>query len=341
MYRETLTRAIFGAFAIATLSTGCAGIEASKKKEDPRVVALQSRLEEVERTNGRLNARVEELEDQIFLLNDRVEAHRIALYRRGTIRPDPARNSPPSPVTSYYPPGSEGSGVRDARPRRPVTRIPLEDGAEPAPANGVITNRVRSGRGQEEVVITEDQYRKDFGASRAAAPSRSTSTGGSSGRAPQPDVTDERLSTTKPSEPKPKAAPPTSAPPERPYKSGLAGYREALAAYRDGRYSVALAGFEAFLASNPEEDYVDNALYWIGECQYGLGSLDDAVRTFERVMREQPFGNKVPDSMLKMSLALDRLGERERATRVLQQLTERYPMTNAARLGAEKLEKRN
>ena len=82
---------------------------------------------------------------------------------------------------------------------------------------------------------------------------------------------------------------------------------------------------------------MDNALYWIGECHYGLGDFTRAVSFFERVMEEQPDGNKVPDAMLKMSLALDQLGNRDRAEQVLETLTQRYPMTNAAQLGAKRL----
>ena len=64
--------------------SGCAH-QATKDEAAKRVTQvdkLESRIEELERTNGRLSVRLEEMEDEVFLLQDRVEAHRLALRRR-------------------------------------------------------------------------------------------------------------------------------------------------------------------------------------------------------------------------------------------------------------------
>lgn len=336
---------------VATLaSTGCATTASADKGYADRAKKLQSRLEDVERTNGRLTVRVEELEDQLFLLNDRVESTRIAMQRRSTARrPTYVARGPqapqPAPET-YYAPGDYER--RYVRPRKTVVRKPSKRfKLHHEERNAAIVRETRQGAQAapaptnvgKEVVIDEAKYRKMFPGDRTVGGSSSAPKRGA-----QPRVTEEKLRPGKVA-----AAPVKRSPTpqvrskvvtRRARKSGLAGYRESLAAYRSGRYQDALSGFESFLGAKPKDDYVDNALYWIGECHYGLGDYSAAVKYFERVMREKPDGNKVPDAMLKMSLALDRVGKAERATGVLQKLTQRYPLTNAGRLGMQKLKNR-
>lgn len=349
-----------GALALMlSLSTGCAHSPGAAKKQQDELGAMQARLDEVERTNGRLTVRVEELEDQLFLLNDRVEAHRLALQRRGFMRDNQAiamapRAPSPAPET-YYVEGQGDETVQTPRPQRQVTRIPLGAKAQPEAASPRAATKPepkpREAEPQiEDVVYTEEQYRELVGefeeAPRRQSPSNNAAPT-SYGRQAQAPVTSERLNAAKKNEPssEPVAAkeeilerrfspeqPSTTAP-----KAGLAAYRDALAQYRAGNYQEALTGFESFLAAGPKEDYVDNALYWIGECHYGLGHYAQAIAQFERVIKEQSDGNKVPDAMLKMSLAIERVGQRERAVKVLNQLIERYPLTNAASLGKKRL----
>lgn len=362
------TRPYMSALLIATLfgglTTGCAHT-ATQSKQSEQERALQARLDEVERTNGRLSVRIEELEDQLFLLNDRVEAHRLALQRRGFMRDRALALAPqapgPAPET-YYVDGQDtaANNVQTPRAQRQVTRIPLGTKNVTAPtkperqeSEPATARAAEPSSDVQDVVYSEKQYR-DFAGEPARsqddAPSRSSASNTSSyGRQAQPPVTDERLgAASAKSSPAParellekRFAPepektPSSAPSAAP-KGGLAAYRDALAQYRAGNYQEALTGFEGFLAAGPKEDYVDNALYWIGECHYGLGHYADAITQFERVLNEQADGNKVPDAMLKMSLAMERVGQRERALKVLNDLVSRYPMTNAAGLGKKRL----
>ncbi len=330
---------------------GCATTQAGAPAQADEALAMRARLEEVERTNGRLAVRVEELEDQLFLLNDRVEAHRLAMQRGGFMRANPVAYAPqapqPAPETYY-------EGTRAQPPQRPVRRIQLgaqQQEADYAPPVSTQEEPAASApreEEEEEVVISDDRL-QELGlqptrrpqVASAAAPSR----GPDGSRQPQPEVTQERLKPGTPSaapEPQRQPAAPVSAPVRAPQSSlsGLGAYREGLSHYRAGHYQEALSVFEGFLASKPQEDYIDNALYWIGECQYGLARYELAVQAFERVLAEQPDGNKVPDAMLKMSLALDRVGREQRATEVLSLLTQRYPLSNAGRLGAQKLKER-
>ena len=349
--RYSATRALIAATALAGL-TGCAhGAQQALAQQKQQSEALQARLDESERVNGRLTVRIEELEDAVFLLQDRVDANRIALQRRGIMGPQATANTyaQRAPQGTHYgtaPPVYPQP--RQVAPEQTVTRIPLGGGEQPyvdqvptsnVPVATTTTTTATGGEDSDVVVIGEDEFRqfeRRHGGTTSGVQAKSPS-GSSSGKRAQPPVTSERLATTEELDPGP-SKPADSKPASR--KEALTTYKDALAAYRGGEYASALGGFEAFLASGPQADYVDNALYWIGECHFGLGKFDAAVSYFQRVMAEQPDGNKVPDAMLKMSLAYDRTGRAEQASKLLEDLTRQFPATNAGRLASQKLAER-
>lgn len=390
-----------------TVAPSCAhqqGKEQEKAATADKLSKLKSRVEELEKTNGRLSVRIDEMEDDLFLLQDRVEAHRLALRRRDYMspegsKPDRRAQAPrKTPQTNYG--GGEGRyPVRESSPaqrsndqtqprgengyRRPVKRIPLnqnQTGELQARRN---TQQGESGRQQtgqqqrsssansraagstgttgkgtgdeddsESVVITDSDFRefaRQTGSGEADDeagddnPSAGSSGGESdssetSGKTSKERVTEEKLQPTENQTPKDEPRP-TEASGANPFenKSGLDIYKTALAKYRSGEYSTALEGFQAFMDGNPQADYRDNGLYWIGECHYGMGDFRTAVEYFQRLLDEQPDGNKVPDAMLKMALAYRELGMSGKARKLLEKLTRRYPSTNAGRLGEKKL----
>lgn len=328
--------------AFATLFSGCATDAAATAANDARFVALNARLEESERQNGRMTVRIEELEDQIFLLQDRVEANRLALQRKGAMRStfdQPLAQAPQPAPETYY---NGGNYRTDAAPqtRRNVTRIPIyehdpyAETYEHTEPTAVQTQPAN----EPELVITDKEYDAFVGnAPRTTRPSQGSGEGQK--REAQPPVTSERLATSE--ELKTASVSqleqPRSEGERQKSRDALGIYKDSLTSYRAGQYEEALSGFQSFLDSKPRADYVDNTLYWLGECEFGLERFDSAVSYFQRVISEQPDGNKVPDAMLKMSLAYERLGKPEQAKKTLQQLTTQYPSSNAGQLGLQKL----
>lgn len=374
---------------------GCAHQQSGKESEATEareVDRLESQIEELARTNGRLSKRLDEMEDEVFLLQDRVEAHRLALQRRGRMRSRTegegraeAEAPNPPPQTNYGAPRGRYRvrGYNSRRAKRPrqdgsrrhrVRRIPLsEQQSRSGPTGGTDEDRDGSQRqteresssvsaesrtedereagGDEEsetLVVTNDDFRKfarEVGGGSTSSGDSSPSASSSSKKAQEP-VTDEKLSTT--SELKKRSADQKPAGQTSEEDSASAGeafegdsgldlYKSSLAKYRSGEYATALEGFDRFMQGDPRSDYRDNGLYWKGECYFGLGQYDRAIEQFQRVLEEQPDGNKVPDAMLKMALAHRERGERAEAQRLLEKLVQRYPSTNAGRLGKEKL----
>lgn len=118
-------------------------------------------------------------------------------------------------------------------------------------------------------------------------------------------------------------------------------YQEGIDLYRQGNFVDAKKKFEQFLATSPDVSYVDNALYWIGECFYGQGLYNEAAGYFHKIVRDYPDANKVPDALLKVALTYQQLGKSDSAREMLKYLMDAFPNSEAARIGKEKYEVMN
>lgn len=110
-------------------------------------------------------------------------------------------------------------------------------------------------------------------------------------------------------------------------------YQQALADYRERRYSEAMDRLARILAAAPYSEWADNAQYWRGECLYGLGQYRQALTEFTKVFAYEKT-EKADDAQLKVARCYAALGERERALQAFQQLLDEYSdseYTEAAR----------
>ncbi len=92
-----------------------------------------------------------------------------------------------------------------------------------------------------------------------------------------------------------------------------------------------------YLTENPSAKLSPNALYWIGETYYSEKNFAQSILKFKEVSRRFPKAGKVPDAMLKIGLAYDKLGDRENAVFYLRTLVEDYPKSDPAKIGRTRL----
>jgi tol-pal system protein YbgF len=113
-------------------------------------------------------------------------------------------------------------------------------------------------------------------------------------------------------------------------------YEEAFRLYRAGDYAGAASRFQSFLQTWPGSDYADNAMFWMGECHYKLGDHVLAAVTFEKVSKDYPEGNKVPDALYRQGIALLAIGEQKgeqaaygsAAREIFQRIVDDYPRSD-------------
>jgi len=124
---------------------------------------------------------------------------------------------------------------------------------------------------------------------------------------------------------KPKAP----APVEMPNRSAdmPMGYAEAWQAFSARNYDDAIAQFEALLGGGVATNWADNCHYWIGECNYGKRSFQEAVTHFEMVMGYSG-SEKMGDAHFMMAQSYDRLGDKAKAKAHYESVAKDFP-TNA------------
>jgi tol-pal system protein YbgF len=90
-------------------------------------------------------------------------------------------------------------------------------------------------------------------------------------------------------------------------------------------YGAAQAAFADFLKRNPKHELAGNAQYWLGETYYVQGQYKSAAGAFLTGYRTYQRSTKAPDSLLKLAMSLDRLGQRAAACSTLSELGAKFP----------------
>jgi tol-pal system protein YbgF len=124
-------------------------------------------------------------------------------------------------------------------------------------------------------------------------------------------------------------------------------YEEAFALYRAGRFGDAIDRFRTFLQNYPSSGYADNALFWVGECQFRTGDFERAVLTFEDVVNRYPDENKVPDALYRQGVALLEIGRKKgeeeiytpAAREIFERIVSEYPASTRVPEAKKQLEK--
>ncbi|WP_432737542.1 tol-pal system protein YbgF [Maridesulfovibrio sp. FT414] len=123
--------------------------------------------------------------------------------------------------------------------------------------------------------------------------------------------------------------------------SGLSGdalYQEGVRLVMNDQPLKARDILTQYLSENPEAKLAPNALYWIGETYYTDKSFAQSILKFKEVGRRFPKASKVPDSLLKIGLAYDKLGDRENASFYLKTLIDDYPKSDPAKIAKSRLQ---
>jgi tol-pal system protein YbgF len=108
-------------------------------------------------------------------------------------------------------------------------------------------------------------------------------------------------------------------------------YDAALALAQSKQCPKAIEAFSSFMTKWPDHPYVENALYWSGECHANLGEPARAVEAFETMLTKFGSGNKSADALLKLGVCHDRLGAHDRARAAWDRLRRDHPRSEAAK----------
>ena len=116
-----------------------------------------------------------------------------------------------------------------------------------------------------------------------------------------------------------------------------AAYDRAYQLFNELRYEAAFSGFGEIVSRAPNSEWSDNARYWMGECQYGLGKYRPALAEFTKVFSYMET-EKADDAQLKIARCYLALGEKENALSAFRKLLNEYP--DSEYVGAARMEMR-
>jgi tol-pal system protein YbgF len=101
------------------------------------------------------------------------------------------------------------------------------------------------------------------------------------------------------------------------------------------RFNDAEVGFRSFLDQHRDHSLAGNAQYWLGETYYVQGDYKQAAQAFLSGYRDFPKSRKAADSLLKLGLSLNRLGQKEQACAAYMQVGSQFPKSVEARKRAQ------
>ena len=107
--------------------------------------------------------------------------------------------------------------------------------------------------------------------------------------------------------------------------------------YLNGKYDLAVAGFQRFVKDFPGTSLTPNAHYWLGESYYQQKDYVRAVQAFEYVVTEFPGNEKVPAALYKLGLAAAETGDLAKSKKNLKRVLEEFPTSDEAKLAKSKL----
>ena len=121
----------------------------------------------------------------------------------------------------------------------------------------------------------------------------------------------------------------------------LAGYQEALDAWRSDDFDGCIERFTAFLQSYPTSGYADDAAYWLADCTYKNADFKRAVVRFNAVVSVYPESPKAPDALYRQGESLLKLGPKfhEAARTVFKRVQKDYPDSERAVEAAQQLDR--
>ena len=114
-------------------------------------------------------------------------------------------------------------------------------------------------------------------------------------------------------------------------------YDEAFALIRGGDFTAAATALANFGRRYPASGYADAARFWLGNAQYGKREYKEAVATFRGFLATAPEHPRAPEALLALANCQAEMKDGKSARATLTELVKKYPQSEAAQAGKERL----
>ncbi|WP_420266549.1 tol-pal system protein YbgF [Candidatus Magnetominusculus dajiuhuensis] len=155
---------------------------------------------------------------------------------------------------------------------------------------------------------------------------------------PEPVPTQKPPVTSSKEPPTDAPPPPSSEPPPAQQTSPKAMYDEAMKDFNGGKYKESREKFNRIVKEFPTSSLAASGNFWIGETYFKEGSYEDAILSYDIVVKKYPNSDKVPAAKLKQALAFIEIKDPKPARTILQQIIDDYPHTPEAEQAKKQLQ---
>jgi tol-pal system protein YbgF len=114
-------------------------------------------------------------------------------------------------------------------------------------------------------------------------------------------------------------------------------YDEAFALIRSGDFPGAASTLIAFGKRFPASGYLDSVRFWLGNAQYGKREYKEAIASFRGFIAGAPDHSRVPEALLAVANCQAEMKDNKGARVTLADLVKRFPLSEAAQAGKERL----
>jgi tol-pal system protein YbgF len=114
-------------------------------------------------------------------------------------------------------------------------------------------------------------------------------------------------------------------------------FEAALARFRSGEFVPAATALADFIRRYPQSGYTPSALFWLGNAQYATRDYKEAIQNFRTLTTASPNYPRLPDALLSMANCQLELKDVKAGRKTLEELTKKYPQSEAAEAARERL----
>jgi tol-pal system protein YbgF len=131
-----------------------------------------------------------------------------------------------------------------------------------------------------------------------------------------------------------KVAPVVSLKQREPTAAENEDYQKAYEFIKDKKFDESIIALFSYTENYPESPLLPNVYYWLGEVYLATSKLDQAKTSFSLVNSAYSGSQKAADSLYKLAVTVDRLGDSNLAKQYLNDVKLKYPESTAAKLAA-------
>jgi tol-pal system protein YbgF len=101
------------------------------------------------------------------------------------------------------------------------------------------------------------------------------------------------------------------------------------------KFGDAESGFRGFLEKYPDHSLAGSAQYQLGETFYAQGDYRTAAQNYLQAYKNYPKSRRAPDSLLKLGMALGKMGQKDQACSALGSVATEFPQAVDAKKRAQ------